>query len=378
MCIIIQRPAGAEIPEWRLESSMAANKDGWGIMWSQNGRALHLKGTNMDEFMPIYRTFDGVDIGIHFRWRTHGDYDVNNAHPYTVLHHEAHGSDLLLMHNGVIRVRETNPKMSDTWHWIQEILPYVENDPSIIENKLFWTLVGDELAGSRLLMMDGAGEFLRVGHWVEHEKCFYSNNSFARSKPYQSPALGGAGVNHYPINRPYGSQYGSGHYYGGSQGSHHSRDHGDDDYFSEFGERTKQTPKIGEPHNGAVVVRSVKETKETPPETQGVFSGIVDAVNKGIADAVKKKPDLTVVPKTTAGGQVTAKPNLDDQEALDGAEFEEDDDDEFQFLDAANVPEEIDLSYLVNLTTNELTELCELRPESVAEVLYDLMHNTKY
>lgn len=364
MCIIIQRPAGVELPEWRLESAMAANKDGWGIMWSQNGRAMHLKGTDMDEFMPIYRTFEGVDIGIHFRWRTHGDYDANNAHPYTVLHKEAHGEDVLLMHNGVIRVRETNPRMSDTWHWIQEIQPFVEHDPSIINNDLFWKLVSEELSGSRLLLMDGKGEFLRVGNWVEYEKCHYSNNSFPRSKPYQSPALGGAGVNQYPP-RTGGYQHGNAHYFGGYTGSRGWRGHqGDDDFYSDFGAPTTETPKIGgNPKSEPVVVRSVREVK---PSSQEVLGGINNAVQK-------PRLDLTVVPKTTTGGQVTAKPSMDQQDLLDPNET--DDEEEFNVLDPDLIPENLDLGYLVTLTTRELSELCEMRPDDVAELLYDLMHN---
>jgi hypothetical protein len=253
VCIIIQRPVGVTIPEWRLEAAMRQNPDGWGLMWAEEGRVRHLKGVAMADFLPAYRDLGDYSLGIHFRWRTHGKYDAVNAHPYEVLNVEQHGDDLMLMHNGVFMVPETNAAMSDTWHWIEEIRPFLEDDISLINTPEFWTILKDDLVGSRLLLLDSSGQFLRIGDWKEFEGCHYSNNSFVRYEGSSAGRTTPFGGMHYASWRDNSHQPSLLE----SSGPYESEYETSDDYGARTHDRTPAMPKTA--GGGQVVPRKPME-----------------------------------------------------------------------------------------------------------------------
>lgn len=178
MCIIIWKPADKEIPKWRLQASMDQNRHGWGLMWREDGRVRTVKSTVMEDFWKHYDQVKHRSVAIHFRFRTHGNIDNEQAHPYQILDYDKDGMDLWLMHNGVIPIETPDKTKSDTWTWIQTyIRPLLKSDLGLYHDPEFWKFVRDDVGGSRLMFLDDEGNFQYVGNWEKIDGCLYSNLS---------------------------------------------------------------------------------------------------------------------------------------------------------------------------------------------------------
>jgi hypothetical protein len=152
-------------------------------MYVQDGRLVVSKGMGFTSFMEAYEAIPiDMEIGIHFRTRTHGDVNLANTHPYVVLNELDHGVDLLVMHNGIIKVGDnSNKSMSDTWHWIEQYArPLLEDAPHALAKPAMQRALELTTADSRLLFLDSAGNFtfLHQEDWVTHQGCWLSNDWF--------------------------------------------------------------------------------------------------------------------------------------------------------------------------------------------------------
>lgn len=177
MCVIIYRPAEHKLSLTTLDNCMDDNPDGWGLMWSENGQVVVRKGREMRDFWPAYREAGVRDLGIHFRFRTHGSVSDDQAHPYVVFNGNQRHQPLWLMHNGVFNhVKMHDETRSDTEHWIEQILrPILGPEPELWGNETFWDMIKEDTRGSRLLMLNGRGEWAFTGQWEQHEGCHFSN-----------------------------------------------------------------------------------------------------------------------------------------------------------------------------------------------------------
>jgi len=185
MCVIIHKPAGVEIPAETLEACADDNPDGWGLMYHDGGRTRAVKSRHMAEFQRAYDRVRDCELGIHFRWRTHGDVNNAMAHPYPIL--DLHGSTAWLMHNGVLPIATPDKTKSDTWTWISKALrPMLRSDPGLWDQESFWRFIEHDTYGSRLLFLDGRGEFRRTGHFQDWEGCSYSNLNWRRGLSWLS------------------------------------------------------------------------------------------------------------------------------------------------------------------------------------------------
>lgn len=106
-----------------------SNSDGWGIIiFDKLAEDKVIKPNTLPEhrliieksvcttpkklWKLIKKYNHGYEMIIHFRFRTHGDINVENCHPYKVT------DTIHFIHNGVIgTVPEYNKAMSDTWHF---------------------------------------------------------------------------------------------------------------------------------------------------------------------------------------------------------------------------------------------------------------------
>ena len=135
MCLIIHKPADKELDLDILRSGFYNNPDGFGIMHvdpTQEGVALFKKTTpsTFDEIQTVYEAVKDRELGIHFRLRTHGALNDEQAHPYQVLNRAQHGSDVFLMHNGILTVPTVDDSKSDTWHFVEhQFRPMLEANP---------------------------------------------------------------------------------------------------------------------------------------------------------------------------------------------------------------------------------------------------------
>lgn len=194
MCIIVYKPANVDMPTWEtLQRCFDANKDGAGFMFRHDGRVEIRKGfLTFDalkvalECEPFLTDVKAAEIGIHFRWATHGNVDAANCHPFPVttnvgmLRGTCVRAKAALMHNGVI------PEFS-----------LVKSDAS--DTRLFVKVLADmrNIDANAAFLLTGRGKFLlmtrastiRVGQFVEDGGVFYSNDGY-KEVEYVYPGAG--------------------------------------------------------------------------------------------------------------------------------------------------------------------------------------------
>lgn len=176
MCILIHHPAGSELTDEHFADFYTSNPDGFGAIINTGRKVEVIKrvGT-LREIQHLYHKFvKGHDAVIHMRWRTHGDIDLANCHPYEVV------PGLWMSHNGVLSTGNTaDPTKSDTWHYINEYLrPLLARDPELIHEPAFQTLVERHIGYSNkfgFMSSDGRSVIINRDAGLEHEGVWYSN-----------------------------------------------------------------------------------------------------------------------------------------------------------------------------------------------------------
>lgn len=186
MCLIIHKPAGVEVPADLIESAWADNDDGAGIMYMDGpgtGTARTptvykvVPGSWADPAAHVTRCLAGLtdrEVGIHFRWRTHGPVNEANTHPY-----EIPGGAGYVMHNGILRLPKDYAAVaattSDTGFYVNTVL---RGAPECADEE-FWNIVGEDIGnGNKFLVMDATGSFLRVNakQWNVYRGLHLSNS----------------------------------------------------------------------------------------------------------------------------------------------------------------------------------------------------------
>ncbi len=190
MCLIVDRPPGATIPDDHLRNGIDANPDGWGVMYPGDDPSgapevpglVIRRGMTESGFWNAYRAVPpDVRLGIHFRWATHGARSVDNAHPFV-----HRGAAVAVMHNGVISVPCGDPARSDTYHYVSGVLgPWLVQYP----DGLNWAdeIIAPHVSGSRLLVFRADGSAVRVNgeSGTVIDGIWYSNESSIRPEPYR-------------------------------------------------------------------------------------------------------------------------------------------------------------------------------------------------
>lgn len=201
MCVIIHRPEGRSIPKEILKNAMGHHKDGWGMMFVDDGRVRTIKSRDYDAFWQEYRQLGRREVGIHFRRQTRGDINEDMCHPFAILSDEVDGMDLYLMHNGTIYdVQGEDKTLSDTWYFVNKYLrPVLTESPDMIDNPAFRRMVYRVLGKSRLLLLDDNKRvrFFNRAEGIEIQGIWLSNDySHEPPKPaytptsYSYPAVG--------------------------------------------------------------------------------------------------------------------------------------------------------------------------------------------
>lgn len=226
MCVIIWTQKKSLVTLDLLKDAHTQNPDGWGLMYpgvDTNGakrmfttKWYHENRTKQwDTFKEVWAQVpDDVQIGIHFRIKTHGDKSVANSHPFEVLRWDSKkpksSIDLWMMHNGTISISsvEKDDTRSDTAIFVDAIVkPQLKIHKDFLEHSSFRLglkfMVGSH---NKLLFMDSLGRMNiineQAGTWEEKGKLWFSNTHFKR---------------HTHSSNTY--DYNTGHY-GHSRGSH--------------------------------------------------------------------------------------------------------------------------------------------------------------
>lgn len=166
MCLIIQKPDGAEIPKWVIDSAKEYNSDGVGLMGcGKANRWLKIKTNN------IYDKANKLkNCAVHFRMATHGTTGIENCHPFKLAGGQHH-----LMHNGIFH--DYTPKMgfendSDTATFVKKYCnPELRNYGTMDLHSL-----ESEIGSNAVAIMHPSKRITRHGKgWLEYDGCHYSN-----------------------------------------------------------------------------------------------------------------------------------------------------------------------------------------------------------
>jgi hypothetical protein len=155
------------------------NADGLG--WMHSGHAVEkMHAPRARDVKDLTRALNGrlrdTEVAVHFRWRTHGDIDTRNTHPYAL----ARGG--WLMHNGMLAAGSWfDPALSDTWHYVNFELEHADAAPT----DPVWRETAKRIGpGNKFLVMGPTGSMHVVnrGSGIAYQGLWLSNT-------YSTPSL---------------------------------------------------------------------------------------------------------------------------------------------------------------------------------------------
>lgn len=169
MCIIIVRPAGAQMPPKVIPDRCAMlNPHGFGFATKDR----IFKTLSYEEFKKALKTISKNETAIlHFRYATHGSIKLENCHPF-----RDEESGVSFAHNGILSIVPigdmTDSETAFRTRFVPAIREYgFDSDEFIIENH---NIIG----GSRFAYIDKDGEYRLYGSFTHHRGCWYSNRNF--------------------------------------------------------------------------------------------------------------------------------------------------------------------------------------------------------
>lgn len=176
MCILIHHPINTQFAAEQLQDFYNKNPDGFGAIVKRGDTVEVIKSVGkIDEIIDLYNSqVSGNEAIIHFRMKTHGEINIANCHPYEVV------PGIYMAHNGVLSTgNAADPKMSDTWHYIQDFLkPILEHDPEMLFNAGFQRMIAGHIgSGNKFGFMDQSGRTVIINRTsgVDHSGVWYSN-----------------------------------------------------------------------------------------------------------------------------------------------------------------------------------------------------------
>lgn len=191
MCLLINQPATApSLPDHWLSDFYSYNSDGAGIMYVENGK-LHVHKIvpkDAQDFIKLYREYaEGRDCAIHLRYKTHGDIDTENTHPYEVFGEDHPDGALWMMHNGVLSTGNTaDTTKSDTWHFIRDYLrPILNTNRALLHSPEFQDMLGGFIGNNRFTFLEQDGRMVTIN---EHQGVFWGGRWMSNTYAWTAPA----------------------------------------------------------------------------------------------------------------------------------------------------------------------------------------------
>ena len=186
MCLIIHKPAGAEIPADLIAAAAVHNAEGWGLMgFDESGRLLIEKRTvvNVDELIDVEHAHRGAEYVLHLRRQTKGGSGLDNVHPFKVV------DGVYLMHNGTLKLETRVPGKSDTWHFVSDVLrPLAQRHPGLLSDYAFVQILEHGLKPeNKLALLDQRLRrivLVNRAHGVEVDGLWISNTRWLDRKLY--------------------------------------------------------------------------------------------------------------------------------------------------------------------------------------------------
>ena len=192
MCIVVAKPMNVPMPDVEtLRRCFRANPDGAGFMYA-DGKSVRIRKGYMDfeGFMKALRAevpeerMTETAMVLHFRIATHGKVQPSCCHPFPIseepsdLRSTRHEARFGVAHNGVIHGRMTGEDWSDTMDFVAGIMyPLMKMNPNFMHNDFALDLLEDA-CGSKLAIMDNAGDIVTVGRFYDDNGVKFSNDGY--------------------------------------------------------------------------------------------------------------------------------------------------------------------------------------------------------
>lgn len=200
MCIICAKKKGVAMPSWStIENMWQGNRDGAGLMWTENGVVHITKGyMNYESFKNELDSLgERLDLTetplvMHFRITTHGGTKPENCHPFPItdqiglMQKLRCNTDVGIAHNGILSFTPRKG-ISDTMEYIAMQLSIIKKiDRKFLVNERLMQLIKNATEGSRLCFLDKTGRIYTTGNFIEDNEILYSNSSYMYSPFYSS------------------------------------------------------------------------------------------------------------------------------------------------------------------------------------------------
>jgi len=176
MCILIYKPADAELSREAMLDFYKRNPDGFGVMYLEDGRVVtHKLIAGPKKIRRLYnRVARGRECALHWRYATHGLNSRANTHPHRVT------DSLYLMHNGVLSQFPGELRgESDTAHFTRELARgFADNGLDTHLAPRFKAAMAEIIGWSNRMIFlspDGGFQIVNENTGLWHDGCWYSN-----------------------------------------------------------------------------------------------------------------------------------------------------------------------------------------------------------
>jgi predicted glutamine amidotransferase len=184
MCLMIVHRKETTFSDAEIADFYKRNPDGVGVMVAAKG-VLHvhkLVPTSVEHVTTFYKKYAAAkDCVLHFRMRTAGNVDIDNAHPYEVFGEGSH-MPLYMAHNGVLSTgNHKDTSKSDTYWYIEDFVkPMLAKNPELVFSAPFLEVMAAHIGtGNKFVFMNHEGTLA-----VVNEKAFVRYKGSLMSNTY--------------------------------------------------------------------------------------------------------------------------------------------------------------------------------------------------
>lgn len=177
MCILVTKEKGVRFPSVQnIINCVNSNPDGFAIAYNEKGVICTFKTIDADKFIAYYKHFvqthdaRNTAMIMHARIATHGTVNESNCHCWTG---KVLGSKMAFAHNGILSIKPIYD-MTDSETFFRY---HVETSSNMAE---FLGAVNAFIGTSKFAFLDGDGNILRFGPFIEERGVQYSNRSYMR------------------------------------------------------------------------------------------------------------------------------------------------------------------------------------------------------
>jgi len=200
MCIIVYKPAGADLPGQDIRTMHHVNPHGFGYMYADvdKGSLMYYKKKDVPiaHILSSFADHKDKEVCYHFRYKTRGAVNEHQVHPFPVHHDKDTGLVVWMMHNGTINITEKSHE-NDTQAFIRQVVrPVLKQDSSAFYSDWFVEFVEDVVPlTSKILFLDNLGRtvFINGSKWDSRGDCDVSN-LYSFNWSHRAAAVPAAGV----------------------------------------------------------------------------------------------------------------------------------------------------------------------------------------